>query len=81
MGLTPRQFQSGQMDRQGRISGKGNALLRALLVEVSGWPCDIIAGRRRRMSVFCEVIHPVRRGDCGGGTEVIGAVLGDAAGW
>ena len=35
VGLTPRQFQSGQMDRQGRISGKGNALLRALLVEVS----------------------------------------------
>ena len=34
-GLTPRQFQSGQMDRQGKISGKGDALLRALLVEVS----------------------------------------------
>jgi transposase len=34
-GLTPRQFQSGQMDRQGKISGKGDTLLRALLVEVS----------------------------------------------
>jgi transposase len=34
-GLTPRQFESGNMSRQGRISGHGNKLLRALLVEVS----------------------------------------------
>jgi len=34
-GLTPKQYQSGSMDRQGRISGQGNKLLRALLVEVS----------------------------------------------
>jgi transposase len=34
-GLTPRQFESGAMSRQGRISGRGNKLLRALLVEVS----------------------------------------------
>jgi len=34
VGLTPRQYQSGQMDRQGRISGCGNKLLRSLLVEV-----------------------------------------------
>lgn len=34
-GLTPRQYQSGQMNRQGKISGQGNKLLRALLVEVS----------------------------------------------
>lgn len=34
-GLTPRQYQSGSKDRQGRISGQGNSLLRALLVEVS----------------------------------------------
>jgi transposase len=34
-GLTPRQYQSGQQDRKGRISGHGNALLRSLLVEVS----------------------------------------------
>lgn len=32
-GLTPKQYQSGQMDRQGRISGQGNRLLRSLLVE------------------------------------------------
>lgn len=34
-GLTPKQYQSGSTDRQGRISGQGNNLLRALLVEVS----------------------------------------------
>ena len=34
-GLTPKQYQSGSMDRQGRISGQGNKVLRSLLVEVS----------------------------------------------
>lgn len=34
-GLTPRQYQSGDSDRQGRISRQGNRLLRAMLVEVS----------------------------------------------
>lgn len=34
VGLTPKQYQSGQMDRQGRISGQGNKILRNLLVEV-----------------------------------------------
>jgi transposase len=34
-GLAPRQLESGTMSRQGRISGRGNKLLRALLVEVS----------------------------------------------
>lgn len=34
-GLTPRQYQSGDRDRQGRISRQGNGLLRAMLVEVS----------------------------------------------
>jgi transposase len=34
-GLTPRRYQSGSMDRQGRISGQGNTLLRTLLVEVA----------------------------------------------
>jgi len=35
VGLTPRQYQSGQMDHQGKISGAGNKVLRMLLVEVS----------------------------------------------
>jgi transposase len=34
-GLTPRQFESGKMVREGKISCQGNRLLRALLVEVS----------------------------------------------
>lgn len=34
-GLTPRQYQSGDCDRQGRISCQGNSLLRSMLVEVS----------------------------------------------
>jgi len=34
-GLTPRQYQSGDSDRQGKISGQGNNRLRSLLVEVS----------------------------------------------
>ena len=35
VGLTPRQYQSGSMNRQGQISGQGNKLLRSLLVEVA----------------------------------------------
>ena len=34
-GLTPRQYQSGDSNRIGKISGQGNKVLRALLVEVS----------------------------------------------
>lgn len=34
IGMTPRQYQSGQTDRHGRISKDGNRLLRSLLVEV-----------------------------------------------
>ncbi|MHC4544378.1 MAG: IS110 family RNA-guided transposase [Planctomycetota bacterium] len=33
-GLVPRQYQSGQMDRQGKAGGRGNKLLRNLLVEI-----------------------------------------------
>jgi len=34
-GLVPRQFESGQMSRQGRITKQGNKLVRKLLVEAS----------------------------------------------
>lgn len=34
-GLTPRRYQSGNTDRQGKISGEGHTLLRSLLVEVA----------------------------------------------
>jgi transposase len=54
-GLTPRQWQSGQMQREGRISGRGNRLLRALLVEV-GWLM------RRWNGHFSAVFTRVSRG-------------------
>jgi transposase len=34
-GLVPKQYESGTMSRQGRVTGQDNKLLRALLVEVS----------------------------------------------
>lgn len=53
-GLTPRQYQSGDNDRHGRISRQGNSLLRAMLVEVSwvslqynGWARAIYERVRR----------------------------------
>jgi transposase len=51
-GLTPRQFESGTMSRQGGISGRGNKLLRALLVEVS-WLMQRYNSRIR--SIFNQV--------------------------
>lgn len=54
-GLTPRQFQSGERDRQGRISGAGSKLLRTLLVEVS-WLA------RRYNPWLAEVFERVCRG-------------------
>lgn len=35
VGLAPRRLQSGSMDRQGRISGRGDRMLRSLLVEAA----------------------------------------------
>ena len=54
-GLTPRRYQSGMMDRQGRISGQGDRLLRQLLVQVA-W-----VGRRYNPWMH-EVYERVRRG-------------------
>ena len=34
VGLAPRQYQSGQSERQGKTGGRGNTLLRNLLIEV-----------------------------------------------
>jgi transposase len=58
-GLTPRRFQSGQMDRQGRISKRGNRLLRWALnqaawmaVRYNAWARAVFqrigAGRKER---------------------------------
>ena len=35
LGMVPKQFESGQMSRQGRVTKQGNAMLRTLLVEAS----------------------------------------------
>jgi transposase len=35
VGFTPRRYQSGEMDRSGRISKRGNPLLRTLLIQAS----------------------------------------------
>jgi transposase len=67
VGLTPRQYQSGSMDRQGRISGQGHRHLRALLVEVSWlglqynpWMREVYervsrGSRVRRKTAICAV--------------------------
>ena len=54
-GLTPRQFESGTMIRQGRISCQGSRLLRALLVEVS-WLM------RRWNDQFWKIFQTVSKG-------------------
>jgi transposase len=57
VGMTPRQFQSGSIDRSGRISGAGNAMLRSLLVEVA-W----IGVKKLKVPWMVEVYERVRRG-------------------
>lgn len=54
-GLVPKQFESGTMARHGRITCRGNALLRAILVEI-GWLM------RRYNSWFDEIFNRVCRG-------------------
>jgi transposase len=63
-GLVPRTFQSGAMSRQGRITGAGDRMVRALLVEVAwialrynGWADTTFAhlcegnGKRRKAAI------------------------------
>jgi transposase len=54
-GLVPKQYESGTMSRQGRITCRGNGLLRAVLVEV-GWMM------RRYNAWFEKVFARVCRG-------------------
>ena len=56
-GLTPRQYQSGQIDRSGRISRCGDSLIRTLLYEAAG----VILTRLKRacgVSVVCRPQRP-----------------------
>lgn len=54
-GLVPKQYESGMMSRQGRITCRGNTLLRAVLVEV-GWMM------RRYNGWFEDIFNRVCRG-------------------
>lgn len=54
-GLTPKQFESGMMKRQGRISGEGSGLLRKLLVNVA-W------GMERRNPYVAHLFKRITRG-------------------
>lgn len=55
VGFTPRRFQSGDMDRTGRISKRGNGLLRALLIQAA-WTAIRFPWAR-------EIYERVRRGN------------------
>jgi transposase len=56
-GLVPKQYQSGTMDRRGRITGQGPGLLRRMLVQV-GWGMQRREGRGK--AVFEQFCHGSR---------------------
>jgi len=72
-GFTPRRYQSGQMERSGRISKRGNPLLRALLVQASwtalrfDWARDIYkrvcrgSVKRRKIAIIAVARHLLMR--------------------
>ena len=71
VGLTPRQFQSGAMDRKGRITGAGHKTLRALLMKRRGAPFGTTRQPEQCMSRCVAVARRERnwpllplRGDC-----------------
>jgi transposase len=73
VGFTPRRYQSGQMDRVGRISKRGNPLLRALLVQASwaalrfDWAKHIYkrtsrgSAKRRKIAIIAVARHLLMR--------------------
>jgi transposase len=73
VGLTPRRYQSGQMERSGRISKRGNPLLRMLLVQAGwaslqyGWARDIYqrigrgSAKRRKIAIIAVARHILMR--------------------
>jgi len=73
VGFTPKRFQSGQMDRTGRISKRGNPLLRALLVQASwaalrfDWAKHIYkrvsrgSAKRRKIAIIAVARHLLMR--------------------
>lgn len=73
VGFTPRRYQSGSMDRTGRISKRGNPLLRMLLVQASwaslqyAWARDIYqrvsrgSAKRRKIAIIAVARHILMR--------------------
>lgn len=73
VGFTPRRFQSGDTDRSGRISKRGNPLLRALLVQASWaalqfqWARDIYervrrgSPKRKKIAIIAVARHMLVR--------------------
>jgi len=73
VGFTPRRFQSGQMDRSGRISKRGNPQLRMLLVEASwtalkfSWAREIYdrvkrgSKKRKKIAIVAVARHMLMR--------------------
>lgn len=69
VGFTPRRYQSGQMDRSGRISKRGNPLLRGLLVQAAWaslrdpWAKQIYtrvshgSAKRRKIAIIAVARH------------------------
>jgi transposase len=79
-GLTPRRYQSGQMDRNGRISKAGCGKLRKLLVEVA-W--GMLKHNEHGSQIFGthqqRTKDPAQAGGGRLGASRAGVVLGDAA--
>jgi len=73
VGFTPRRYQSGQMERSGRISKRGNPLLRMLLVQASwaalryDWAKQIYkrvcrgTAKRRKIAIIAVARHLLMR--------------------
>ena len=79
-GLVPRQFQSGETDRRGRITRRGPGLLRKVLVEAAWlmqrynpWAARLFNADQPGAEGASQA------GAGGGGPEAPGALLGDAA--
>jgi transposase len=63
LGLTPREYSSGEQQRRGRISKTGNARMRSLLVEANGRAKASAAMRPRRWAIAAA---QTRRGAAAG---------------
>ena len=61
IGLVPRQYQSGETDRNGRITKRGSRILRTILRDVPGLACNTTTGRVRPTTASKAVRKLARR--------------------